>query len=263
MMDVPDILAKITAYKVDEVAKIDRSAVEAGLAKAFAPRGFETTLRAAKAPALICEVKKASPSKGVIREEFDPVSIAQGYEAGGAACLSVLTDGPGFQGSLDIFRQVRKATDLPLLRKDFMIDPWQVREARAVGADAVLVILAMTDDAVSAELMAEAQSLGMDVLVETHDENEVERAMALGATLIGINNRDLRTFETSLETFERLSSRVPNEALLVAESGIFTGEDVRRLAASGAQAFLIGESLMRQPDVAEATRSLRRSYTLP
>ena len=256
MKDVPDILAKIAAYKVDEVAAIDASRVEEALSSAPAPRGFEQALRSARQPALICEVKKASPSKGVIRDNFDPALIANAYEAGGAICLSVLTDGPGFMGSLDIFTTVRPVTSLPLLRKDFMIDPLQVREARAIGADAILVILAMTDDHVSRELMDEAESLGMDVLVETHDSTEMERAIGLGATLIGVNNRDLRTFETTLDTFDRLAPQAPSDSLLVAESGIFTRSDIDRLSRAGAQAYLIGESLMRQDDVEAATRTL-------
>ena len=257
MKAIPDVLAHIAAYKVDEVAAIDRDAVEAKLADAPTPRGFLQALATAEAPALICEVKKASPSKGVIREDFDPVAIARAYAAGGATCLSVLTDGPGFQGSLDIFGQVRAATDLPLLRKDFFIDAAQVREARANGADAVLVILAMTDDATSRALMEEADALGMDALVETHTEEEVRRAVNLGATLIGINNRDLHTFDTSLDVFERLAPLVPQHTTLVAESGIFTRGDVVRLETAGARAFLIGESLMREQDVEAATRNLR------
>lgn len=258
MTDVPDILAKIAAYKVDEVAAIDLSAVEAALAHAPAPRGFLRALQMSGQPALICEVKKASPSKGVIRDDFDPVAIAQAYAAGGAACLSVLTDGPGFQGSNEIFAAVRAATDLPLLRKDFMIDPAQVREARAMGADAILVVLAMTNDTVSGALIAEAESLGMDVLVETHDSDELRRAIDLGANLIGINNRDLRTFETTLDTFDQLAPSVPKDATLVAESGIFTRDDIARLQKSGAQAYLIGESLMRQADIQAATKALRQ-----
>lgn len=257
MRDVPDILAKIAAYKVDEVSVLDLNAIEAGLANAPAPKGFKSALQGATAPALICEVKKASPSKGVIREDFDPVSIAQAYENGGATCLSVLTDGPGFQGSVGIFKKVRTASTLPLLRKDFMIGTEQVREARAMGADAILVILAMTNDATSAAIMAEAEKLGMDALVETHDEREMKRAIALGATLIGINNRDLRTFDTSLETFGRVASLAPDSALLVAESGIFTSGDIGLLSQSGAQAYLIGESLMRENDVEAATRTLK------
>lgn len=256
MKDVPDILAKISAYKVDEVAAIDTDEVEAALASASSPRGFEQALRDSEQPALICEVKKASPSKGVIRDDFDPTAIAKAYETGGAACLSVLTDGPGFMGSLEIFKTVRAVTSLPLLRKDFMIDPLQIREARAFGADAILVILAMTDDAVSRRLMDEAESLGMDVLVETHDSNEMERAIGLGASLIGVNNRDLRTFETTLDTFDKLAPQAPSSSLLVAESGIFTRSDIDRLSRTGAQAYLIGESLMRQDDVEAATRTL-------
>lgn len=257
MMDVPDILAKIAAYKVDEVAEIDRNWVEATLKTVSTPLGFQNRLTNSPSPALICEIKKASPSKGIIREDFDPANIARAYQSGGAACLSVLTDGPGFQGSKVIFAEVRNATDLPLLRKDFMIDPLQVREARAMGADAILVILAMTDDTVSKRLIDEAEQLGMDVLVETHDESELQRAIDLGATMIGVNNRDLRTFDTTLATFERLAPFVPSGALLVAESGIFTRDDIDRLAAAGAQAHLIGESLMRQTDVEAATRALR------
>jgi indole-3-glycerol phosphate synthase len=257
MMDVPDILAKIAAYKIDEVAEIDRRSVEMALKSAPAPKAFAHTLRSAARPALICEVKKASPSKGVIRDDFDPVQIAHAYEKGGAACLSVLTDGPGFQGSLAIFEQVRAATDLPLLRKDFMIDPLQVRQARAYGADAILVILAMTDDSVSRALIKEADTLGMDVLVETHDATEMQRAIDLGATLIGINNRDLRTFDTTLETFERVALNAPENAVLIAESGIVSNADIERLSQAGANAYLIGESLMRQDDVTAATRQMR------
>ncbi|GHA90680.1 indole-3-glycerol phosphate synthase [Algimonas arctica] len=257
MRDIPDILAKIAAYKVDEVANINATWIKTALRTAPAPRGFLKALQNGSQPALICEVKKASPSKGIIRENFDPIAIAKAYAAGGAACLSVLTDGPGFQGSKEIFSAVRDATDLPLLRKDFMIDPLQVREARAMGADAILIILAMTDDSISRNLIAEAEALGMDVLVETHDADELQRAIDLGAALIGINNRNLRTFETSLDTFDSLAPSVPAEALLVAESGIFTRQDIERLKRSGAQAYLIGESLMRQADVEAATRALR------
>ena len=256
MRDVPDILAKIAGYKVDEVAAISTDLIEQRLENAGKPKGFLKALAKASAPALICEVKKASPSKGVIREDFDAPAIARAYEDGGATCLSVLTDGPGFQGSLDIFDSVRAATDLPLLRKDFMIDPLQVREARAHGADAILVILAMTDDTVSRALIHEADALGMDALVETHTDDEVRRAVDLGATLIGINNRDLHSFETTLDTFERLAPLVPQHAVLVAESGIVTRGDVQRLGEAGAHAFLIGESLMRQDDIAAATRVL-------
>jgi len=260
LMDAPDVLKKIAAYKADEVAKLreDISIQELRdiVSTLPAPRGFAKAIQDATGPALICEVKKASPSKGIIREDFDPVTIAQAYEQGGATCLSVLTDGPGFQGSNAIFKQVRGATDLPLLRKDFMLDPIQIAESAAMGADCVLVIMAMIDDDTAQSLMDEAAALGLDALVETHDESELERAITLGATLIGINNRDLRTFETSLDTFARLALQVPEGATLIAESGIFTRGDIELLAKDGAQGYLIGESLMRQDDVAGAARDL-------
>ncbi len=261
-MNIPDILAKIAAYKAGEVAALqDDISIEElrEIARDQAPaRSFARAIQTAPTPALICEIKKASPSKGVIREDFDPVAIAKAYEAGGAACLSVLTDGPSFQGSIKIFKAVRAAISLPLLRKDFMLDPIQITESRAMGADAILVILAMVDDDTARALMKEAASLGMDALVETHDEDELGRAVTLGATLIGINNRDLRTFETSLETFGRLAEHAPKDATLIAESGIFTRSDIDRLAKHGAQGYLIGESLMRQDDVAGATKAINR-----
>ena len=260
--NIPDILAKIAAYKADEVEALrDDISIEElrEIARDQAPaRGFTKAIQTAPHPALICEIKKASPSKGVIREDFDPVAIAKAYEAGGAVCLSVLTDGPSFQGSIKIFKAVHAATDLPLLRKDFMLDPIQITESRAMGADAILVILAMVDDDTARALMEEAASLGMDALVETHDEDELGRAVTLGATLIGINNRDLRSFETSLDTFGQLASNAPKDATLIAESGIFTRGDIDRLAQDGAQGYLIGESLMRQADVAGAVLHLTR-----
>jgi len=260
LMDAPDVLKKIAAYKADEVEALreDISIEELrDIARDLPrPRGFAKAIQSQNGPALICEVKKASPSKGVIREDFDPVAIARAYTEGGAACLSVLTDGPGFMGSPAIFKQVRGATDLPLLRKDFMLDPIQIAESAAMGADCILVIMAMIDDETAKALIDEAAALGMDALVETHDESELERAIALGASLIGINNRDLRTFETSLDTFSRLAPRVPEGATLIAESGVFTREDVNRLASEGAQGYLIGESLMRQDDVTLAVRKL-------
>lgn len=258
-----DILADIAAYKRDEVAarKAVRSLaeVEAAAAVADAPRGFRAALERHAAPdrlALIAEVKKASPSKGLIRADFDPPTLAQAYEAAGAACLSVLTDGPSFQGADAYLQAARAATALPAIRKDFLVDPWQVAESRALGADAVLVIMAMVDDGLAGDLMAEAARLGMDALVEVHDEAEMARAGALGATLVGVNNRDLRSFVTDLAVTERLAPQVPPGALLVAESGIAGPADVRRLARSGARAMLVGESLMRQADVAAATRAL-------
>jgi len=241
LMDAPDVLKKIVAYKVDEVAALrDDISIEElrEIARDQAPaRGFTKAIQTASNPALICEVKKASPSKGIIREDFDPIAIAKAYEAGGAACLSVLTDGPGFMGSPDIFKAVRATTHLPLLRKDFLIDPIQVTESRAMGADCIL--------------------LGMDALVETHDENELACAVKLGASLIGINNRDLRTFETSLDTFTTLASQDTTIESLIAESGIFTKDDIQRLAKHRAQGYLIGESFMRQDDIEAAVKTLR------
>ena len=259
-----DVLERIAAYKREDVAarKAARSqdAIEALALAASAPRGFRDALdrkvEETGRPALIAEIKKASPSKGLIRADFDPPALARAYEAGGAACLSVLTDGPSFQGDDAFLAQARAAVSLPCLRKEFLVDPWQVAESRALGADCVLIILAMVDDALASELLAEAERFGMDALIETHDEIEMARACALGGDLVGVNNRSLRTFEVDLETTERLSMLSPFKALLVAESGIFTPEDVQRVSAAHAQAVLVGESLMRQADVEAATRSL-------
>lgn len=261
LMDAPDVLKKIAAYKVDEVEALrDDISIEElrDIALDQSPaRGFTKAIQNTSGTALICEVKKASPSKGIIREDFDPVAIAKAYSAGGAACLSVLTDGPGFMGSVDIFKAVRGVTDLPLLRKDFMIDPIQVTESRVMGADCILVIMAMIDDDMAGRLIEEASRLGMDVLVETHDERELSRAIKLGASLIGINNRDLRSFDTSLDTFGKLAGKAPIDATLIAESGIFTKDDIDRLAKDGAQGYLIGESLMRQNNIIDAVKTLR------
>ena len=258
-----DILAEIAIYKRDEVAarKAARSLakVEAAARDASPPRGFRAALERAHGPgrlALIAEIKKASPSKGLIRADFDPPALARAYQAGGAACLSVLTDGPSFQGADSYLVAARGATNLPCIRKEFLVDPWQVAESRALGADAILVILAMVDDALAAELISAARAHGMDALVEVHDLAQMVRAGRLGADLVGVNNRDLRTFSVDLENTGRLAAAAPAGALIVAESGIATAGDAARLERSGARAMLVGESLMRQTDVAAATRTL-------
>lgn len=258
-----DVLDRIAAYKRTDVAerkaRVSQAEIEARAAEAEPPRGFRQALADRSEvgrPALIAEIKKASPSKGLIRADFDPAALARAYERGGATCLSVLTDAPSFQGDDAYLVQARAATALPCLRKDFLVDPWQVAESRALGADCVLIILDMVDDVLAAELLAEAARFGMDALIETHDEVEMARACALGGDLVGINNRSLRSFEVDLETTELLAMLSPVKALLVSESGIFTPDDVDRVARAHAQAILVGESLMRQADVEAATRAL-------
>lgn len=257
------ILDDIAAYKRVEVAeaksRVPLAVLEERARAADAPRGFLAALNKARAEdryGLIAEIKKASPSKGLIRADFDPPLLARAYERGGATCLSILTDTPSFQGSPEFLQQARAATKLPVLRKDFMLEPYQVAEARAWGADCVLVIMAIVDDAVAVSLLDAAQRWNMDALVEVHDETELDRALALGARMIGINNRDLKTFVTDLDVTLRLAPRIPKDVLVVAESGLGSPSDLKRLADARVTTFLIGESLMREADVATATARL-------
>lgn len=258
----PTILDQIKAYKLEEVAArkvvFPLNDILYRARNAGPVRGFYAALNRARYQGygLIAEVKKASPSKGLIRADFDPASIAAAYEYGGATCLSVLTDTPSFQGADEFLIQARAACTLPVLRKDFLFDPYQVVESRALGADCVLIIMACTEDGQAAELEAAAFEWGMDVLIEVHDEFELERASRLRSPLIGINNRNLHTFETTLDTTRRLARRAPLDRIMVAESGMEGPADLADLAAYGVRCFLIGESLMRQADVAQATRYL-------
>ncbi len=261
--DTPDILRKILARKLEEITaaceQVSLRQISAQAADASAPRGFISAMQQRIAngdPAIIAEIKKASPSKGVIREDFDPVALAKSYSDGGAACLSVLTDRDFFQGSPEYLQSARSACDLPVIRKDFIVDEYQVYEARAMHADCILLIVAALGDAQMAELNGLAAHLGMDVLIEAHDAEELERALAVSPSLVGINNRNLRTFEVSLDTTFDLLGRIPEDCLVVTESGILTTDDVTAMQDKNVHAFLVGEAFMRAPDPGVRMREL-------